>query len=119
MQILADENIPRHTIQALRSLGHDVVSLHDPKYKGTKDSNVWSIALDESRLLITTDRGFAAHREKSHFGILIIRLRTPNSQRIHARVLSAVSEFEEKEWPGLLVIMRDTAKGVWRTRSVR
>lgn len=119
MRILADENIPLHTIEVLRSLGHDVVSAHDPMFKGTEDTNLWTLAQSESRLLITTDRGFARHREESHSGILIIRLRKPNSQRIHMRVLSAVSEFDEKEWPGLLVIMRDETRGVWRVSSAR
>jgi hypothetical protein len=45
---------------------------------------------------------------------LVVRLRQPNEQRIHARIMAAFRQFGEREWPGLLVVMRDTVQSVHR-----
>ena len=73
-----------------------------------------AINADESRLLITTDKGFTQHRNESHQGILIIRLRKPNQNKIHQRIMKALNEFSEDECNGTLVVMRDTVQSVWR-----
>ncbi len=70
--------------------------------------------LNERRLLITTDKGFAQHRGKSHPGILIVRLRQPNETKIHERVMRPIRHFAESEWPGLPVVMRDSVQSVSR-----
>jgi len=45
---------------------------------------------------------------------LIVRLRQPNEQRIHTRVMAAFEQFAEEDWPGLLVVMRDVVQSVQR-----
>ncbi|HSE40054.1 MAG TPA: DUF5615 family PIN-like protein [Acidobacteriota bacterium] len=117
MRIFADENIPLQTIEALRKVGHDVVSAHDQEHKGRDDFHIWKFVQKESRVLITTDRGFANRRDELHSGILIVRLKMPNSEKIHQRIFTALSEFHETEWRGLLVIMRDKTKGIWKAKS--
>jgi predicted nuclease of predicted toxin-antitoxin system len=110
-----DENIPLITVQALRDQGHDVCAIHDPAYKGIADSAVWQMCQREGRLLITTDKDFAQYRNEGHYGVLIIRLRRPNSRTIHERVLQAIVQFNEQSWPGTLVVMRDSIQSVWRS----
>jgi uncharacterized protein with PIN domain len=78
------------------------------------DDLLWELAQKESRLLISTDKGFVQHRNESHHGILIVRLRQPNEQKIHKRVMKAMGQFAENEWPGLVVVMRDAVQSVWR-----
>jgi predicted nuclease of predicted toxin-antitoxin system len=114
MKILVDENIPRITVDALRDLGHDVLDIRGSEDQGLLDPDLWARALGEGRLLITTDWGFADRRYEEHQGILIVRLRQPNRRKIHDRVLRAIAQFSEEEWPGLLVTMRDVVQGVWR-----
>jgi len=116
LKILADENIPLVTIESLRTFGHDVLSLHDSGRKGMKDTPVWSIVQNEQRLLVTTDKGFARHRNERHYGILVVRLRKPNLMKIDERVLAALSEIPEQEWPGLLLTIRDTTKAAWKKK---
>lgn len=108
MRILVDENIPRMTVEHLRSLGHEVKDIRGSGEQGSPDANLWQIALAESRLLVTTDKGFSAYRVSSHHGILIVRLRQPNRDKIHNAVMLAMQRFREIEWPNRLVIMRDT-----------
>jgi predicted nuclease of predicted toxin-antitoxin system len=109
MRILVDENIPRMTVDALRALGHDVKDVRGTPCQGVSDPDLWALAMAESRALITTDKGFTEYRSAPHHGILIVRLRQPNRQKIHQSVMPAINRFPETEWPDLLVVVRDTA----------
>ena len=114
MKVLVDENIPNLTVQELRALGHDVFDIRVTERQGMFDDELWSLSQTERRTLVTTDKGFAGHRDEQHHGLLIVRLRQPNEQRIHARVMAAFRQFREKEWPGLLVVMRDEVQSIHR-----
>ena len=114
MRILIDENIPRITVKRLRELGHDVQDVRGTPDQGVEDSDLWSAALADSRVLITTDRGFAEFRMIPHHGILIVRLRQPNRLKINKAVMLAIERFQEAEWPGLLVVVRDSTLSVSR-----
>jgi hypothetical protein len=81
--------------------------------EGLPDERLWVRAQLEGWLLITTDVGFRHHRHETHAGILIVRLRQPNQQKIHSRVMRAVLQTNELDWPGRLVIVRDTVQAVY------
>lgn len=106
------------TVRALREMGHDVLDIRGTAYEGLADDALWEMVQREGRLLITTDKGFARHRDKPHYGILVVRLRQPNRRRIHQRVMQAVAQFTAEEWPGLLVTMRDMVQSVWRAGRI-
>ncbi|NJN55506.1 MAG: DUF5615 family PIN-like protein [Anaerolineae bacterium] len=114
MKILVDENIPTMTVRALQEMGHDVRDIRGTKDEGLKDVLLWEMVQQEECLLITTDKGFALRRYESHQGVLIVRLRKPNRRRIHGRVLQAMNQFDDKEWVGMIVIMRDVVQSTWR-----
>lgn len=116
MRILVDENIPLVSVQALRIQGpHDVTDVRGTAESGCHDDQLWEKAQREGRVLVTTDKGFAEHRGDPHHGILIVRLRQPNEQRIHARIMQAFQQFQrESDWPGMLVVMRDHVQSVSR-----
>ena len=116
MKILVDENIPTITVDALQELGHDILDIRGTPNEGLKDQQLWQLALNENRLLITTDKGFTQHRDESHQGILIIRLRKPNQNKIHQRIMKAFHHFSEGEWNGMLLVMRDTVQSVWKNK---
>jgi uncharacterized protein with PIN domain len=82
-----------------------------------QDEELWEMVQREERLLITTDKGFTRFRATHHYGILVVRLRQPNRHRIHHRIMQAMAQFTETEWPGLLVVMRDVAQGIWRSQG--
>jgi predicted nuclease of predicted toxin-antitoxin system len=115
MKILVDENIPNVTVRELRSLRHDVLNILGTERQGMFDDELWPFAQTEQRMLITTDKGFSEHRDEKHHGIPVVRLRQPNEQRIHARIMAAFRQFPENEWPGLLVMMRDEVQSVHRS----
>lgn len=113
MRILVDENIPLMTVRALRDLGHDVLDIRATSDKGATDDEVWQIAQQDRRLLVTTDRGFASHRQEEHAGILIVALRQPNRLKIHRRIIGAMEDLSPQRWPGLLIVMRDRTQSRW------
>ena len=117
MKILVDENIPRMTVDALRALGHDVKDVRGGSGQGAADSELWALAIAESRVLITTDKGFTEYRSATHHGILIVRLRQPNRQKIHHAIMPIVARFTALEWPNLLVVVRDTTMSISRAGS--
>ena len=117
MRIFVDENIPSKTVSVLRDMAHDVKDIRGTPDEGMSDEALWKIVQRENRLLITTDKGFSAYRNESHNGILIIRLRKPNQNEIHRRIVHAIDAFTESEWKGLLVVVRDSILSVWRMPS--
>jgi predicted nuclease of predicted toxin-antitoxin system len=114
MKFLVDENVPSRTVGELRALSHDVADVRGTADEGSSDDFIWSLAQREQRVLITTDKGFVEHRFEQHAGLLVVRLRQPNEGKIHSRVMSAVRRFDEREWPGTTVVMRDTVESVMR-----
>jgi predicted nuclease of predicted toxin-antitoxin system len=114
MNICVDENVPAVTVEQLRNLGHDVLDIRGTPDQGMTDEMLWARVQSEQPLLITTDKGFVHQRDESHWGILVIRLRQPNEQKIHERAMQALNQFSEQEWPGLLVVLRDVVQSTWR-----
>ena len=76
MRLLADENIPLVSIQALRVGGHDVLAASEAM-AGAPDREVLARAGAEGRVLITFDRDFGAltfkHGVSAPAGILLLR----------------------------------------------
>jgi predicted nuclease of predicted toxin-antitoxin system len=114
MKILVDENIPNITVATLRTAGHDVLDIRGTPRQGISDEELWTLAQTEGRMFVTTDKGFSEHRDEQHHGILIVRLRQPNEQRLHARVMAAFEQFPQTRWPHLLVVMRDQVQSTYQ-----
>jgi predicted nuclease of predicted toxin-antitoxin system len=114
MKICVDENIPLISVAWLKNSGHDVLDIRGTTEQGLTDELLWEKVQRENRLPITTDKGFTAHRAEAHYGILIVRLRQPNEQKIHARIMQAIDQYPESDWQGVLIVMRDAVQSVWR-----
>ena len=117
MKIAVDEHIPLMTVQALREMGHEVRDIRGTPDEGMQDDGLWRMVQRQRCLFITADRGFMQYRTVRHHGVLIIRLRQPNRHRIHRRIMQGVTQFAETDWPGLLVVMRDTVQSSWRAKE--
>lgn len=115
MKIFVDENIPFITVKEMVLQEYDVIDIRGTDDQGIADEVLWQKAQDLQCLLITTDKGFAVHRDESHYGILIIRLKQPSRQKIHQRVLQALRRYTPKQWPGLMVVMRDAVQSTWKS----
>ena len=114
MKILVDENIPKMTVSKLVEMGHDVADVRGAPQEGISDAVLWERARLEQRLLVTTDKGFAARRDEPYSGILIVRLRQPNRERIRSRVLQAIESMSPADRPGMLLVVRDSVRSFWK-----
>lgn len=101
MRILADENVPRLAIEALRAAGHAVEWVADLA-PTTEDGTVLALATERSALLVTMDRDFgdlAVQRGlPAPCGIMLLRL--PPVPELVARVcvaaFAATTEYSER-----------------------
>lgn len=117
MKIFVDENIPLMTVRELRSKGFNVTDIRGTPQQGMTDEQLWQVVQKEKRLLITTDKGFSNYRDHVHYGILIIRLKQPTRVKIHKRVMQAINKYSADEWPGLMVVLRDSVQSCWKSRQ--
>ena len=105
------------TVRSLQEMGHEVRDIRGTPDEGMPDDELWMMAQKHECLLITTDKGFTEYRTARHHGVLIVRLRQPNRHKIHHRIMHAIDQIAETDWPGLLVIMRDRAQSSWRAEE--
>jgi len=76
MNIKVDEDLPRRVVDLLREKGYQADSVIDQGYAGWKDAPLWEEIQNESRLLITADKGFANIRTYppgTHAGVILLR----------------------------------------------
>lgn len=93
-RFFADENFPRRVSEALRQLGHDVLTIQEAGYSNqrTEDDNVLRLASDQNRVVLTNNRRhfIALHNSGvAHRGIVVCT-EDPDirgqAQRIHDAV---------------------------------
>lgn len=101
MRIIADENVPRDTVDALRSRGHDIVWVRTVM-PGSDDRVILARAQDESRLVLTFDKNFGERAFRTNLpassGIVLLRISMPSSMAV-ARLVVEVLEGRD-DWTG-------------------
>ena len=77
MRFLADESVYVAIVRALRDLGHDVVDLKEKKVYGVPDDEVFQLAVEQGRILVTMDLDFGnilLYPPGTHPGIIVLKL---------------------------------------------
>ncbi len=98
MRFLADESCDFAVVRALRAAGHDVVAVRDVK-PGAPDEAVISLALRESRVLLTEDKDFGQLVFASAIespGVVLIRFPASARQPMARTVVKLVEAGTEK-----------------------
>jgi len=75
-RLYANENFPRQAVEALRALGHDVLTTQEAGQadQGISDQAVLAFATEDNRAVITLNRrDFIGlhHRQADHQGIIV------------------------------------------------
>ena len=80
MEFLANENVPRDTVEALRAAGHDVAWIR-MEAPGSTDEAILSRAARERRVLLTFDKDFGELAWRwglpAACGVVLLRLPLP------------------------------------------
>lgn len=93
LRILANENVPGDTVEAMRREGHDVAWIRADA-PGSSDEVVLARAQAEDRILMTFDKDFGelAFRRglPASSGVILFRVETQGSAQATALVLAAL-----------------------------
>lgn len=107
MKLKLDENLPHGLADELTRRGHDVDTVLDEQLGGRKDPVIVQAATDDSRLLLTLDRGIGDIRSYppgSHASVVVLRpARTPppsssSSIACSTRTTSTTSSGVSRSW---------------------
>ncbi len=96
MRFLADENCDQRLLEALRSAGHDVLSMRDLA-AGSDDDEVLSHALGGTRVLLTEDKGFGelVHRQSLQSpGVILFRVPLAARDWLVRNAVAILKEYE-------------------------
>jgi hypothetical protein len=101
MRLLADENLPGEAVASLKANGHDVVWIRDAA-RGSTDDDVFALAMNETRILLTFDKDFGElawrRRQAGICGVILFRLRMPPPGRAAAVIVGRIAERDD--WQG-------------------
>jgi predicted nuclease of predicted toxin-antitoxin system len=108
LRILANENVPGVTIDALRRLGHDVIWIRTFS-PGSSDQAILQQAQAENRLLITFDKDFGelAFRQElpASNGIILLRISTPGPTYTTSLIVAALQS--RSNWAGYFSVVEN------------
>lgn len=110
MRIKLDENLPLPLVTVLEEIGHDAEHVRIEGLTGKPDDEVWRVAQEERRFLVTQDVRFVdarMFRPGTHSGLMLVRLNEPSMRRLSARLREVFTSPDASTWPGALVIVSD------------
>jgi predicted nuclease of predicted toxin-antitoxin system len=102
MRLLADENFPLPTVEALRQAGHDVFWVRTDA-PGTADAALLDLAEVDGRVLLTLDKDFwqiAIQRRQplERSGVILFRVHPATPRNVTPLVLRTMET--DQEWGG-------------------
>ncbi len=109
MRFLADENIERPVVEAVRALGHDVAYISEG-FRGADDDWVLKLANRERRVLITNDKDFGELvylRGQIATGVLLMRFRGERSS-VKAAFVKAFMQEGTARLAGHFVVLSES-----------
>ena len=99
MHFKVDENLHDDVAAALRSRGHDALTVHDQKMRGNSDSRLGEVCQTEGRAIVSLDLDFANVRDYPPWdypGLIVLRL-VDQSRACVLRVFSSVLDLLDRE----------------------
>jgi predicted nuclease of predicted toxin-antitoxin system len=99
MRFKVDENLHDDIAEALRSRGHDALTVHDQKMRGNPDSRLGEVCRAEGRAIVSLDLDFANVRDyppSDYPGLIVLRL-ADQSRRYVLRVFDSVLDLLDRE----------------------
>ena len=115
LRLLADENIPKRLVKALKDLGIDVVRLQDLGLRGLSDKDVISLAKDLERTILTRDADFSnAHLLRmAEFGVIYIAYQPKKEEipEVTMRIAKVSKALKPKR--GLLIVIKRNGVDVY------
>ena len=105
VKLLADENVKAKLVKFLAEQGFDVKQAS----KGIKDSEHFTAATKEGRVLLTHDKDFldaTRYPLKSSPGVILLSIHPPELSKLKSATLKLLKEFPE-DLKGKVIILRE------------
>ena len=116
MRFLLDENFPKAVRPLLLSLSHEVIDFREVGVGGSPDSQVVSMAITNSAVILTTDRDFfhtLGQQFPDHPGIIVVALKKPTREKIIQRLKWLLEHVDKGSIAGRAFQLRDQAWQVY------
>jgi predicted nuclease of predicted toxin-antitoxin system len=108
LRIVADENVPGETVDAMRADGHEVTWMVTDG-PGTRDDVILAQAQAENRIVMTFDKDFGelVFRQvmPASSGIILLRLGTSGPSQATAIVMAAIRS--RSDWTGHFSVIEE------------
>ena len=114
MKLLADENVHKEIVAALRSDGHDVLWVVESGLAGSDDITLLELARSEGRIIITSDKDFGElvefDTQMLPVGIILLRYRFINIARIIRDLRRALQYIAAQGFvgKGFIIVLEET-----------
>ena len=106
MRILANVNVPRVTVEALRVAGHDVEWALE-RMATDADFKILAAAQHDSRLVLTNDKDFGELAVRAGLpascGVILLRLKGLSPDEVVARTMEAIAS--RSDWAGNFAVV--------------
>jgi predicted nuclease of predicted toxin-antitoxin system len=113
IKLLADENIPKKTVEALKQREIDIVSVADSS-SGLSDRAVIELANNENRVIVTFDKDFGEliFRERLEAkGLILLRFAPVSPEHIAERIAHIMAQKIQIE-NKIIVVREDSVRVV-------
>lgn len=110
MRFLADMGVSRSVAAWLRASGHDAVHLLDRGLERLTDADVFALAVQEGRVLLTFDLDFGeimAFGSGPATGVILFRLQDARSPRVQERLAVCLAQASEALQAGAIVVVEE------------
>ena len=102
MRLLADENFPMPTVEALRQAGHQLTWARTD-FPGTSDTAILDLAEADGRILLTLDKDFwqieiQRRKPPQRSGVILFRVHPATPENLTPLVLRTIATAQE--WRG-------------------
>jgi len=109
MRLLADENFPLPTIEALRQAGHDATWVRTD-HPGAKDAALLEFAESDRRVLVTLDKDFwqiaiQRRRPLEQSGVILFRVHPAIPENVTPLVLRTLAM--DQQWEGHATVVTE------------
>jgi predicted nuclease of predicted toxin-antitoxin system len=118
-QFIADENIPKETVDLLKKQGVDIISVTKFAY-GLSDTEVLDLANKNGRIVITFDKGFGQlifKEKRKTKGLILLRFTPKSPQQIAKRIQQVLATNIRME-NSVVTVKKDSIRVQNRHRKV-
>lgn len=110
MKLLADLHISPRTVEFLRSLGHEVVRVHEILPVTATDEEIVTRAIEERRVILTQDLDLSALialSGKSFPSLISLRLHSSRIEYVNALLEKILPALENDMLQGMIIAVED------------